>query len=252
MMTAAAFMIGTAQPAAASTAPAKPLAGYVVGIDPGHNGRNWSNPTFINHKIWNGREWEACNTTGTSTNAGYSEAAFNFAVATYLKRDLRAAGAKVVMTRTTNNGVGPCVNKRAQILNKAHVDVAIDIHGDGGPSSGRGFTILRPVADGPNDKVIKPSFRYAKLLRTSFRKTGMPISDYYGTNGMQNRNDLAGLNLTKVPQLLLECGNMRNATDAKLMTSHAWQKRAAHAIKRAMTHFLKTRSSGSRTGTART
>jgi len=32
------------------------LAGKVVGIDPGHNGRNYADPSFINHLIWNGRE----------------------------------------------------------------------------------------------------------------------------------------------------------------------------------------------------
>ena len=45
----------------------------------------------------------------------------------YLRADLRRAGARVVLTRTSNDGVGPCVNRRARILNAAHADVAIDI-----------------------------------------------------------------------------------------------------------------------------
>jgi N-acetylmuramoyl-L-alanine amidase len=79
----------------------------VVGIDPGHNGRNFTDPAYINRLIWNGREAETCNTTGTETDAGYTEALFNFSVATDLARDLRHDGARVVMTRSTNDGVGP-------------------------------------------------------------------------------------------------------------------------------------------------
>src|SRR5215472_2392739 len=90
-----------------------PLAGKVIGIDPGHNGRNWADPAFINHRIWNGRQREACDTTGTATNGGYPEPRFTFNVAMYLAADLRAAGAHVVLTRTTNRGVGTCVNARA-------------------------------------------------------------------------------------------------------------------------------------------
>src|ERR1700733_4821990 len=73
-----------------------------------HNGGNFSDPSFINSPVWNGREEEACDTTGTETDGGYTEALFNFRVASYLRRDLIAEGAKVVMTRRTNNGVGPC------------------------------------------------------------------------------------------------------------------------------------------------
>jgi N-acetylmuramoyl-L-alanine amidase len=45
---------------------------------------------------------------------------------------------RVVMTRSSDSGVGPCVNRRAQIINSSHAAVAIDIHADGGPESGRG------------------------------------------------------------------------------------------------------------------
>jgi N-acetylmuramoyl-L-alanine amidase len=215
-----------------------PLAGLTVGVDPGHNGGNFSDPSYINRPIWNGREHEACNTTGTETDAGYTEARYNLNVATYLVADLRAAGANVVMTRTSNTGVGPCVNRRAQIINAAHAAVAIDIHADGGPASGRGFTVLEPVADGPNDGVVSASRAYGTDLRNAFETTGMPTSTYDGTDGVNFRDDLAGLNLTTVPQVLLECGNMRNATDAKLLTSPAFQRKAAGAIMAGMATFL--------------
>ncbi len=200
--------------------PGKPLAGKVVGIDPGHNGDNGADPAYINQIIWNGRESETCDTTGTQTASGYTEAQFNFNVARYLRADLRAEGARVVMTRANNHGVGPCVNRRARIIDDAHANVAIDIHADGGPAWGRGFTVLEPVADGPNDHVIRSSERFGNDVRAAMlQHTSMPESNYYGSNGIEFRSDLAGLNLTTVPKVLIECGNMPNATDASLLTS---------------------------------
>ena len=222
--------------------PAKPLAGKVVGIDPGHNGGNAADPAYLNTIIWNGRQSETCDTTGTQTAGGYTEALFNFNVARYLRADLEAAGARVVMTRTNNHGVGPCVNRRARIIDNAHADVAIDIHADGGPAWGRGFTVLEPVADGPNDHVISASVRFGRDVRAALlQHTSMPESNYYGSNGVQFRDDLAGLNLTTVPKVLIECGNMPNATDASLLTSPRFQRKLAATFEDAIVRFLTTR-----------
>jgi N-acetylmuramoyl-L-alanine amidase len=217
----------------------KPLAGKIIGIDPGHNGLNYTDPAFLDHQIWNGRELENCNTTGTQTATGYSEAQFNFNVATYLVADLRRDGARIVLTRTNNHGVGPCVTRRIQIIDQAHADVAIDIHADGGPARGRGFTVLEPVADGPNDRVIGPSVRFGSYVRSAFLAvTPIRTSNYYGHNGLIFRNNLAGLNLTTVPIVLIECGNMPNDADARLLTSPDVQKQIARALEAAMIRFL--------------
>ncbi len=231
------------QPApVAHAARALPLAGKVVGIDPGHNGGNAEDPDFINAPVWNGREEEACDTTGTETDGGYTEAQFNFNVASYLRHDLIAEGAKVVMTRRTNTGVGPCITRRAKILNKAGSDVAIDIHADGGPAGGRGVAILTPVADGPNDKVIGSSKRFGRILLKRYTKvTGIPISTYDGSGGFAPRDNLAGLNLTTVPKVLIECVNMRNATDAARLVKPSFQKLAARSMADAITVFLQDR-----------
>ena len=225
---------------AASSPAAKPLAGKIVGIDPGHNGGNFTDPSYIGHQVWNGREWEACDTTGTETDGGYTEAQFNFNVARYLRTDLRRDGARVVMTRASNDGIGPCIDRRAEIINAAHADVAIDIHADGGPASGRGFAILEPVSDGPNDAVITSSQRFGSDLRRAFLADvpAMPESTYDGDQGISPRDDLAGLNLTRVPKVLIECGNMRNATDAQMLVSASFQQLVARAIAAAIAGFL--------------
>jgi N-acetylmuramoyl-L-alanine amidase len=217
----------------------RPLTGKVVGIDPGHNGLNYTAPQIINQPVWNGQEYESCDTTGTATDSGYTEAQYNFNVATYLQADLETEGARVVLTRPNNSGIGPCVTTRSAIINDAHADVAVDIHADGGPANGRGFAVLEPVADGPNDGVIAASDSFASILRNTFvAETGMPESTYDGIDGLQPRDDLAGLNLTTVPKVLIECGNMRNATDASLLVTAAFQRSAAAAMAQAVTIYL--------------
>ena len=233
-----------ADPAASSARPAPsvpslPLAGKIVGIDPGHNGGNFSDPSYLAQQIWNGRASENCDTTGTETDAGYTEALFNFRVASFLRADLVHAGARVVMTRTSNDGVGPCVNTRSTIINDGHANVAVDIHADGGPAGGRGFAILEPIADGPNNAVITSSAQLGSDIRQAVLSgTSMPVSTYDGVNGITQRDDLAGLNLTTVPKVLIECGNMRNATDAGLLTSTAFQEQIARALEAAVIRFL--------------
>jgi N-acetylmuramoyl-L-alanine amidase len=230
---------GTRAPAAAAAAPL-PLAGKVVGIDPGHNGRNYTDPSYLDHQVWNGREQEDCDTAGTATNGGYTEALFNFQVAGYLRADLIQDGARVVITRTTNDGIGPCVNQRAAIINASHANVAVDIHADGAPSWGRGFTVLEPVADGPNDGVIASSARLAADVRAAMLVgTAMPVSNYDGKDGTKLRDDLAGLNLTTVPKILIEVGYMKNPADAAMLTSAAFQQQVAAVLLRAIVMFLR-------------
>jgi N-acetylmuramoyl-L-alanine amidase len=217
-----------------------PLSGKVVGIDPGHNGGNFTDPASIAWQVWNGREWENCDTTGTETNGGYTEALFNFRVAEYLRADLIREGARVVMTRTANSGVGPCVDRRASIINGGHANVAVDIHADGAASWGRGFAILEPVADGPNNNVIGSSARLGADIRAAMLAgTQMPTSNYDGYDGIKYRDDLAGLNLTNVPKILIEVGNMQNATDAAMLTSATFQLQVAGALLAAIIKFLR-------------
>lgn len=49
---------------------------------------------------------DVCNTTGTATNSGYSEAAYNWDVAIRARRVLPGRRATVVLTRKDNRAVG--------------------------------------------------------------------------------------------------------------------------------------------------
>lgn len=218
------------------------LAGKVIVIDPGHNGGNASHLSVINQLVDAGFGLrKACNTTGTATNAGYSEAAYTFDVAKRLAAVLRAKGAKVVMTRTTNSGVGPCINQRAAIGNAAHASVVVSIHGDGNLAAGaRGFHVIVANRMMGGAAVQRSSQRLADDVRAAFRAgTGMPYSTYTGGGTAEtHRSDIGGLNLSTRTAVMIETGNMRSATDARLMTSATWRQRAAVALAVGIARYL--------------
>jgi len=76
--------------------------GKVVAIDPGHNPNNWKHLAEIDTSVPAGGFLKACDTTGTESADGYTEAAFNVDVATRLAHILKAAGATVGLTRTAH------------------------------------------------------------------------------------------------------------------------------------------------------
>jgi N-acetylmuramoyl-L-alanine amidase len=220
------------------------LAGKTVVIDPGHNGGNASHPAEIGRLVDAVTERKPCDTTGAATNDGYPESAFTLDVSQRLERLLEAAGARVVLTRTNDSGVGPCITERAAIGNRAQADAAVSVHADGGPAGGRGFHIIEPaLVRGHTEPILAPSHRLALALRSSYAAgTGMPRSTYIGHDGLDVRSDLGGLNLSTVPKVFIECGNMRNATDAPLLKSADFRQRAAQALFNGLVDDLTTRA----------
>jgi N-acetylmuramoyl-L-alanine amidase len=230
----AAFVTASAEPA-----PAAPLADRTITVDPGHNGGNFTHPLQIARPVPDGNGEKECDTTGTAAPDGYRETDFNSSVAERLRALLAAAGAHVVMTRSSNTGVGPCVNERAAIGNRAHSDAAISIHADGGPPDGRGFHVLMPaLIAGYTDDIYARSHRLGISVRDAFLATGMPTSTYYATQGLVERSDLGGLNLSNVPKVFIETGNMRNATDASLLESADFRQAAARALAAGLNQYL--------------
>jgi len=216
------------------------LAGKVIAIDPGHNGNNWQHTTEINRMIFIGTQYRACDTAGTATNAGYSESAHNWDVALRLRAILVANGASVVMSRSSDSGWGPCIDERAYFGNRAHANAAVSIHGDGGPPGGRGFESNVPAfIPGYTDDIYTSSHRLGVDLNRGFSAaTGTGPANYYGGNGLIERSDFGGENLSDVPRVLFEAGNMRNATDAALMTSPDFRQKEALGLAQGLALFL--------------
>lgn len=218
----------------------KPLAGKVITIDPGHNGGNGAHPEIINRLVPAGPRKKPCNTTGTATDAGYAEHAYTFDVGTRLVKILRAQGATVVVTRSNDRGVGPCVNERAAIANRAHSNAALSIHADGASAGDHGFHVILPaLIPGYTSPIVEPSKQLGYEIRDAFHSgTGEPYSNYIGHQGIDVRNDLGGLNMAKVPAVFIECGNMRNPADAGRLSDASWREKAAQALAAGLKAYL--------------
>lgn len=225
--------------ATASLAPGS-LTGRIITIDPGHNGGNWSHGAEIAREVWIGTGMKACDTSGTATYGGYSETAHNWDVANRTAAILRTAGATVVFTRPDDAGVGPCIDRRAGIGNEAKSDVAISIHADGGPDGGTGFHVMYPATlAGLTESIAPASKQLAVLVRDAYaRTTGMGYATYIANQALMERSDLGGLNLTKVPKVFIESGNMRNAGDAAKLTDASFRQQEAEGIAAGLAAFL--------------
>jgi N-acetylmuramoyl-L-alanine amidase len=230
----------------AGTPASGPLRGRVVVIDPGHNLGNARHTAEINRQVDIGTGHKECDTTGTATNDGYPEASFTLDLAHRLRTLLEQQGATVKLTHDTGTRPwGPCVDERARIGNEAHADAAISLHADGSAPGNRGFHVILPAAVHAGAADTRPiaaaSHRLGASIAGSFvRVTGEPPANYLGGGtGLVTRGDLGGLNLSTVPKVFIECGNMRDATDAARLTSGSWRQRAAEGISEGIVAFLR-------------
>lgn len=232
---------------APSTSPAKrdlPLAGKVVVVDPGHNPGNFSHTREINKQVDIGTNRKECDTTGTATNAGYREADFTLDVSRRLRTLLEKQGAKVELTQDDDRPFGPCVDERARFGNEAKADAVVSIHADGSAVGNRGFHVILPdrVNAGAADtsKIVGPSRDLGERIAGKFlRATGSSPSNYVGGGtGLDVRKDLGGLNLSTVPKVFIECGNMRDPEDVALLTSASWRQKAAQGMADGISSYL--------------
>ncbi|MFI2234994.1 N-acetylmuramoyl-L-alanine amidase [Streptomyces chrestomyceticus] len=220
------------------------LQGKTVLLDPGHNPHNRDHTREIARQVDVGNARKECDTTGTSTNDGYAEASFTLDVARRARTLLQAEGAKVVFTQDGDRPYGPCVDERARAGNAAKADAAVSVHADGAGDGNRGFHVILParVTAGAADTsaVVGPSRQLGERLAGRFvAATGSAPANYLGGGtGLVVRSDLGGLNLSRIPKVFLECGNMRDPKDAAQLTDPQWREKAARGIAEGITGFL--------------
>ncbi|GAA2312102.1 N-acetylmuramoyl-L-alanine amidase [Streptomyces kunmingensis] len=222
-----------------------PLKGKVVVIDPGHNPGNFQHTADINRQVNVGNATKECDTTGTSSNAGYTEAQFTLDVSRRLRTLLEQQGATVKLTQNGDRAWGPCVTERAAIGNQARADAAISVHADGSAAGNRGFHVILPAsvhAGAADTRPIVASSRDLgeRIAGKFIQVTGQPPSNYIGGGtGLDTRSDLGGLNLSTVPKVFIECGNMRDTQDVNRLTSGTWRQKAAQGLSEGIVSFLR-------------
>ncbi|MFD4987294.1 N-acetylmuramoyl-L-alanine amidase [Streptomyces sp. NPDC058372] len=222
-----------------------PLAGKTVVVDPGHNPGNRNHTAEINRQVDVGTHRKECDTTGTATNAGYPEAEFTLDVAHRLRKLLEERGATVKFTQDGDRPFGPCVDERARVGNEAGADAVVSVHADGSAAGNRGFHVILPatVHGGGADTrpIVEESRRLGERIAGKLvERTGSAPSNYIGGGtGLDVRDDLGGLNLSTVPKVFVECGNMRDEQDAALLTDGEWRQKAALGMADGITVYLR-------------
>ncbi|HEY0951280.1 N-acetylmuramoyl-L-alanine amidase [Nocardioides sp.] len=223
---------------------ARPLVGRVVVLDPGHQLGNHNFPRKINRLVPAGGFKKACNTTGTATNGGYPEATFAWRVTRLVQARLERLGAKVLLTRSANrqDRWGPCIDVRGRAGNQVAADLKISVHGDGSYAAGaHGFHVIAPADRRPwTHDICRSSRRLALDTRAALRARGVPVANYVaGGDGLDLRSDLGTLNLSDVPTVMVELGNMRDRRDAHRMTTAAGRATYARALTAATRRYLR-------------
>ncbi|MFV0253969.1 MAG: N-acetylmuramoyl-L-alanine amidase [Beutenbergiaceae bacterium] len=234
---AALVIIGLAVPAAAAPEPdatdwsrlARPLAGWTIAIDPGHNGGNAADPAS-QQLVSDGRgSVKPCNAVGTTTDSGFPEHAFTLAVAEQLRQELRILGARVILTRDDDDGVGPCVDVRGRFAEDVDADLMVSLHANGtpDPEAAGYFAIVSDPAISPSQG--EPSVELATALLDALAEQGFQPSNQVD-GALAYRDDLATLNFARRPAVLLELGEMHNPGEAALMETAAGQQQYADAL----------------------
>jgi N-acetylmuramoyl-L-alanine amidase len=147
---------------------ANPLRGRLIAVDPGHPPAGATGPT------------------------GLREAEANLAVALELRRLLEQAGARVLMTRTTDTAVD--LWPRVKLAESANADLLVSIHNNALPDGLNPFTSngTSVFYNQPRSVLLARDVQAALLLRLGLRDLGF------------GRGDLALVRGTWMPSVLTE------------------------------------------------
>lgn len=236
----------------AAPAQAAPAAGALTGrtvfLDPGHQG---SAPADrLTAQVPDGRGGtKDCQTTGATAVNGAKEHTINWNVAQLVKAALESEGAKVVMSRNDDTGWGGCVNERAAAASSSGADVAVSLHADstsaGADADRSGFHLIVPTLPVPDATVSSVQagngLRASEQMRDAFTKAGFRPANYAGVkNGIQPRSDIAAVNLTTVPAVFVEMGNLSNPDEARALSSADGAAKYALAVTNGIKGYLGT------------
>ncbi len=195
------------------------LSGLVIGINPGHQN------TVISQRF---PLAPGSDRTGYGVKIGavgqwtrVPEYETVLAIGLKLQARLEALGAKVVITRTDNDVMLTNID-RAQMLNEAGVDIALQLHCDS-VDSARAEGCAAYYRD--NGDWVAESRACADALTDA-------ISEGCGcrNNGSKVCNDYMSLNWSETPSVLVEMGFISNQREDRLLASDEYRDLMADAI----------------------
>lgn len=220
-----------ADPSATESTNTPRPTGFVVCIDPGHQGKANSDPEPIGPGAKETKPKVSAGATGVTTRVPEHEIAL--AISLKVRDRLERYGVTVVMTRTTAN-VDISNAQRAQVANNAAANLFLRVHADSSTNASRqGVSTLYP---GGNEWV-------APITQRSLKAAGMIQREMLESTGaidlsLAERADLSGFNWATVPSVLVETGFLSNPAEDKKLSDPAYQDKLADGIARGVLEYL--------------
>jgi N-acetylmuramoyl-L-alanine amidase len=198
------------------------LAGKTVVVDPGHGGVE----------------------TGAVGSSGMLEKDVNLAIALKLKPLLEAAGARVIMTRTSDSRcASPAelatvplaeqlrydLNCRTVVPNTGGADIFLSIHNNANPSrmeSGTETYFSWANLNAPESKVLATGVQAELTAALGLQSRGVKSEDFYVVK------------YTNAPAMLAEVAFLSNSTDEALLKQDAFRQKTAEALFRGLQRFF--------------
>ena len=174
---------------------------------------------------------------------GELEKEINLKIAEKLKLFLEASDVKVVMTRTTDTGLYDenssnkkvqDMKQRVQIIEEAQPDIAVSIHQNSyGEEKVNGAQVFFYQDSVPGKRAAELiQSRLVEKLDPENHRTAKANDSYYL------------LKKTGRPLVIVECGFLSNAEEAKLLSDDYYQEKLAWHIHMALMEFLNRSAAG--------
>lgn len=164
---------------------------------------------------------------------GTTEQAINLNIALKLQRLIEQSGAKVVLTRSDENGIYSTdsqsikskkvsdIKNRVDIGNNSGADMFVSIHLNKFPDSSkyRGWQTFYQKDNEASKKIAENIQEYLnKNIEYDNNRQVLPISNVYIMEHI------------KIPSVIVECGFLSNEEETKLLTTEEYQNKIAWGI----------------------
>lgn len=196
------------------------LTGKVIVIDPGHQEvPNTEKETAIKGSS---AEKDKATSGATGVDSGAKEYELTLQYALVLKEYLEGCGAKVILTRDTNDADISNI-ERAKIATDSNADLFIRLHADSAPESNiSGVKVYVPSTGKFSKTAVKDGTKLAELVANEIGSTSL---------GVVQSNMYTGLNYAdSVKSYQLVVGYLSNSNDDALITNSETPYKVAVAI----------------------
>lgn len=209
-----ALIICIAVPALADSpsTPSGRLRGMTIGLDPGHQAHANREREPIAPDAVETKAKVSSGTQGVSTRVNEYET--NLTIALMLRERLEAEGARVIMTRETHD-VDISNIERAQMMNRAGVDIWLRIHCNGSKRHSVHGMHMYVRKTGP---YAAESYAAGELLLNE-----MSAATGAKACGVHKNDSYTGNNWSERPCVLVEMGYMTNPDEDELLNAPDYQ-----------------------------